>query len=88
MVGRNKGNGFKNLWLVNHAFTYSEKGFQRIQVLVQGYEGFESSTGIDSCGSDHGGQNLHVHYGTIKQRPKEWHLQTKRQSGTGIETVK
>lgn len=85
MVGRNKRNGLKNGFCVlplasDAVFAYSEKGFQRIQVLVQGNEGFESSTGIDSCGSDHGGQYLHVHYGTIKQRTKEWHLLTQRQS--------
>lgn len=85
MVGRNKRNGLKNGFCVlplasDAVLAYSEKGFQRIQVLVQGNEGFESSTGIDSCGSDHGGQYLHVHYGTIKQRTKEWHLLTQRQS--------
>lgn len=59
---------------------YSEKGFQRIQVLVQGNEGFEGSAGIDGGGSDHGGQNLHVHDGAIKQWPKEWHLCEKEES--------
>lgn len=59
---------------------YSQLGLQRIQVLVQGNEGFESPTGVDGCGSDHGGQNLHVHYGTVKQWTKEWHLQSQKQA--------
>lgn len=65
----------KGIYNLSLAFeSVSESHVQRIQVLVQRNEGFEGSAGIDSCGSDHGGQNFHVHNGTVKQWTKEWHL--------------
>lgn len=54
--------------------------FQRIQVLVEGDEGLESSAGVDGRGSDHGGQDLHVHDGAVKQRTEKWHLFTHAQN--------